>query len=111
MMQMNDIYDMIMHGLTEIILDEHLEGAEKIKERLRLLTQEAELMHCYIGFREENQERIRGRGTGQSLSEQGTGRELKRTNQRHPAPKGAGCFRTKQSSIRRWAARCPHRCR
>ena len=78
MMQMNDIYDMIMHGLTEIILDEHLEGAENIKERLRLLTQEAELMHCYIGFREENQERIRQGFPPQKVEEEFCGADAER---------------------------------
>ena len=59
MLQPDDIYTFFMDRLTEIILDEGLSDPKEIRERLQSITKTAELMHCYIGFREENRERQR----------------------------------------------------
>ena len=54
MMELEDIYSYLMGKLTELVISEQAADAGEIKSQLRSISREAELMHCYIGFREEN---------------------------------------------------------
>lgn len=53
-MQLEDIYDYFMQKLTDLILTDELTDGAEIKAQLRSIARNAELMHCYIGFQEEN---------------------------------------------------------
>ena len=54
-MQLEDIYDFFMQKLTHLILTDELTDGAKMKAQLRSIARDAELMHCYIGFQEENE--------------------------------------------------------
>ena len=43
-----------MQKLTDLILTDELTDGAEIKAQLRSIARNAELMHCYIGFQEEN---------------------------------------------------------
>ncbi len=54
MMELEDVYSYLIGKLTELIVSEQVKDIGEIKSQLRSIAREAELMHCYIGFREEN---------------------------------------------------------
>ncbi len=57
MMQVEDILDYLIGRVTEIEGTEACQKAPEVRSMLHKTLEQAELMHCYLGFRKENRER------------------------------------------------------
>ena len=57
MMQLENIYQFFMSKITALALSDEITDEAEIKTLLHSIANDAELMHCYVGFRDENEQR------------------------------------------------------